>query len=65
MARHVYQSEKFPRGTWVRFMSQGRLVIGCVECAIERTAVCDELVTDAGCVSKDMVLEARHAPVED
>lgn len=48
-------------GDWVKFQRGYGLVIGQVEYVRKRIAVCDELVTDAGSVSKDQVLEIRRA----
>lgn len=50
-------------GDWVRFQRDGRLVIGLVEYLLPRKSweAFDRVITDAGEVRADSVLEVRHA----
>ena len=55
---------RLPRGTWVRFQRDGRLVIGQVEYGVRLVSGWMEYLTDVGTVRGDRVLEARLRAVD-
>ena len=50
---------KYKRGDWVRFMRDGKLVIGVVEYDLGTKWGCPRLMTDCGEISDEYVLEMR------
>ena len=52
---------KYRKGDWVRFQSQGKLTIGCVEYVEEPVIGSDcVLITDSGSIHQSGVLEYRR-----
>ncbi len=59
----LLKDSQYKTGDWVRFLAQGKLVIGQVQYIREHDSLSYkiELVTDQGTVLHDSVLEARSA----
>ena len=57
--------KEYPRGSWVRFMSNGKLAIGQVEYINDTNEYYRyHIITDVGAVVLKSVLEIRKPPKE-
>lgn len=53
--------EQIQPGDWVRFYSNGKLVVGVVQYPVYRRTIAKYVDTDAGAVDVEMIREIRKA----